>query len=185
MKRLLAICLIGILLLTGCGGGSDTSNTPDLAAVTVSELEDLFEDNLDCVKNILVLGALPHNATPVRDGHIYPVTNTRYHSYQELQNYLLTIYTAAETTRLLEGGGNPLYLEVDGVLCVDVYRIGGKQYTVDWEDYTLVVDGYDDTVCRFTVTGRKPTTDGQTEPYAVSGTAVYENGRLVLEKILY
>ena len=185
MKRIWAICLATVLLLSGCGNGNTGSDTPPLSSVTVGQLEDLFEENLQCVQNILVLGALPHNATPVKDGHIYPVTNTRYHNYQELQNYLHTVYTVSETARLLEGNGNPLYVDVDGVLCVDVHRIGGKEYTVDWKDYTLVIDSHNDTVCRFTVTGRKPTLDGQTEPYAISGTAIYENGRLVLEKILY
>lgn len=188
MKKCLCLFLLLAVLLCSCGGTADSSSVPVLANVSTGQLSDLFEENLDCVENLLVLGALPHGNEPVQDGHVYPVKSVEYRSYAELQAYLQTVYTAAETTRLLEGDGKPLYLEVDGVLCVDVYRIGGKDYDVDWKDFTVTIDETDDKGCRFTVTGHQPAGDPeQTEPspYSVSGSAVYENGRLVLEKILY
>lgn len=185
MKRLLVISLVLLLLLAGCGTGQRDGHLTDISTVTVEDLSALFDENLHCVKNILVLGALPHTNTPVKDGHIYPVTNSVYHRYQELKDYLQTVYTATEVARLLESSENPLYLEIDGVLCVDIHRIGGKEYNVNWEGYSLVIDSVDDTACRFTVTGKMPTADGGEEPYAITGSAVCEEGQLVLEKILY
>lgn len=187
MKKCLCMLLLLALVLCSCGGNGDSgSSAPPIADVTVRQLRDLFEDNLYCVENLLVLGALPHDSEAVRDGHIYPVKSVDFRSYAALRAHLETVYTAAETTRLLEGNGKPLYLEVDGVFCVDIHRIGGKDYTVNWEDLTVTIDGTDDKGCHFTATGHQPGEDPtQPTPYAVSGTAVYENGRLVLEKILY
>ncbi len=188
MKRILTVILLMTVLFCSCSSpGAATNPAPEIEQVSVRQLETLFDENMHCVKELLVLGALPHSSEAVLHGHIYPVKSADFRTMAELEAYLRTVYTAKETECLLDNDGSPLYLEVHGVLCVDTHRIGGKPYTVDWEKRKITIDSTDEERCHFTVTGAQPTSDSpeETKPYTISGSAVYEEGRLVLEKILY
>ena len=188
MRKCFCILLLMALLLCSCGSPTNNpASNVEIKQVSVRQLETLFDENMRCVEELLVLGALPHSADAVLHGHIYPVKSVEFQTLAELETYLKTVYTAKETERLLDADGSPLYLEVHGVLCVDTHRIGGKPYNVDWEKRKITIDSIDKDRCHFTVTGTQPAANNpeETESYTLSGSAVYENGKLVLEKILY
>ncbi len=184
MKRILVLLLTIALLACGCGA----SDGGDTASITTAQLDQLFEENLYCVRKLFVLGTLPYADDPVQGEHIYPVISDRFSTYAALEDYLHTVYTDAEVARLLDVDGEPIYTEVDGKLCVDTHRIGGKPYTVDWDGHTIEITARDERGCSFVVIGKyvDEHTDADTEPaqYRAEGRAVYEDGTLLLEEMI-
>lgn len=193
MKRLLAILLmVAVLSLGLCAcGDSQPANTslPEgsaYSAVTTKALDALFNENLYCLQRILVLGTLPYATEPIDGGHLFPVQHDRFQTYAQLKEYLGTVYTADTVAALLDNKGMPVYTEVDGQLCVNTYHTGGKAYYVNWSKRKIVIDKIDDTGCHFTVTGAVVMPGGSTdsETYTATGTAVYENDRLLLTGLI-
>lgn len=205
MKRLLTMILLLTWCLCACGrvtdGGQTASDngsvasdnavtTSDSAAapeITMKQLRRLMDENLYCMQRVLTLGFLPYGGDPVAEDHIYRVQSDRFTTYAQLREYLLTVYTEEETENLLNHGGYPTYLDVDGYLCIDVHHTGGKGYYVDWTNYELTLDSMESAACHFTVTGviEEPAEVPVKEPYSATATAVYENGRWVLTAMIW
>lgn len=184
MKKILALILAIGLLLSGCGGNTATSDTAP--RITPAKIDRLFEENLYCVRKLFVLGTLPYAGEPVQGEHIYPVISERFETYAELEEYLHTVYTAAEVARLLDVGGEPIYMEIDGKLCVDTHRIGGKAYAVDWDNHTIEITETTENGCTFTVVGKyiEENSDVDPAPYHAEGRASFENGKLLLDEMI-
>lgn len=191
MKRLLALTLFLIMCLCACGkshtalmktGSTPVSDGVLVPAPTVKQLSNLFNENLYCMNRLLTLGSLPTGSTPIQGDHVYPVESDRFQTYAQLKEYLHTVYTAEATELLLDNNGMPVYLDVDGKLCVDTYHVGGKGYFVDWTGYKLTIADVQGSTCHFTVSGTltDPADEPTPEPYTANGTAVYEDGRWVL-----
>ncbi len=184
MKRVLALLMAMVLLTCGCGA----SEGGDTAAITPAQLDHLFEENLYCVRKLFVLGTLPYADDPVQGEHIYPVISDRFSTYAALENYLHTVYTDAEVARLLDADGEPIYTEVDGKLCVDTHRIGGKAYAVDWDGHSIEITARDENGCTFVVIGKyiDEHADADAEPaqYHAEGRATFEDGALLLEEMI-
>lgn len=198
MKRLLTMALLLTLCLCACGrvadsglttsdNGSTVSDSTAPPAITIKQLRRLVDDNFYCMERVLGLGFLPYGGDPVAEDHIYRVQSDRFTTYAQLREYLLTVYTEEETEKLLDHGGYPPYLDVDGYLCIDMHHTGGKGYYVDWTNYELTLDSMDGVECRFTVTGviEEPAEEPVKEPYSAAATAVYENGRWVLAAMIW
>ena len=184
MRKILALLLAISLLLGGCSTAAPASDaTPK---ITPAKIDRLFEENLYCVRYLFVLGTLPYADDPVQGEHVYPVISDRFRSYAALEEYLHTVYTADEVRRLLDADGEPIYMEVDGVLCVDTHRIGGKAYSVDWNGHTIEIVSRDDNGCDFTAIGKyiEPNADVDPAQYRAEGRAEYENGRLLLTEMI-
>ncbi len=184
MKRILALLLAMALLLCGCGGKPATSDTTP--RITPAKIDRLFEENLYCVRKLFVLGTLPYAGDPVQGEHIYPVISERFETYAELEEYLHTVYTDAEVARLLDVGGEPIYTEVDGKLCVDTHRIGGKAYAIDWSGHTIEITEHDNNGCTFVVIGKYIEENADVDPaeYRAEGRASFEDGKLLLEEMI-
>lgn len=153
-------------------------------------INELFEKNIDCMINIFSLSSLPYSDVPVLGDNIFKVEDSRFPDYASFESYIREIYCTAEADRLLynfpyENGSK--YCDIDGALCININLDGSKGYYVDWSDHTLQILSADDSVCEFTVTGyiEEPADVPVKEEYTVSGKALYENGRWVLEKMLY
>ncbi len=186
MKKLIALTLALALLIGGCGGGGVTSGDSTAPHITPAKIDRLFEENLYCVKYLFVLSTLPYADDPVQGENIYPVMSDRFDSYASLEAYLRTVYTDAEVARLLDKDGDPIYTEVDGKLCVNTKRIGGKPYPVDWNGHSIEIDSRDENGCTFTAVGKyiDDSADVGPAPYRAEGRAVYENGRLLLSEMI-
>lgn len=184
MKRILALLLAIGLLLSGCGGNAPTSDTSP--RITPAKIDRLFEENLYCVRKLFVLGTLPYADDPVQGEHVYPVISDRFSSYAALEEYLHTVYIDTEVARLLDVDGEPIYMEIDGKLCVDTHRIGGKAYAVDWDGHTIEITEITEKGCSFTVIGKyvDENEDVDPAPYRAEGRASYENGKLLLDEMI-
>lgn len=185
MKKLIALVLALALLIGGCGGGKTESDgtTPN---ITPAKIDRLFEENLYCVKYLFVLTTLPYADDPVQGDNVYPVMSDRFASYAALEEYLHTVYTDAEVARILDKDGDPIYTEVDGKLCVNTKRIGGKPYPVDWNGHSIEIVSRDENGCTFNAVGKyvDDSADLDPAPYLAEGRAVYENGRLLLSEMI-
>lgn len=175
-----------------------TSETPSETTSEENKAEDeipedvlcsLFEENLNCMYNIFVLSSLNFEEEQVAE-HIHRVTDEKFGSYAEFESYVRSVYCKETADMFLYDypyEDNPMYRDVDGELCVDSYLIGGKGYYVDWTDYTLEIVSCEENRCEFTVTGSftEPSDNPVEEPYTVTGVAVKEDGKWVLEAMIH
>lgn len=172
-----------------------TETEPEIAAETEisapdeTELRALLDENLYCMMKIFCMGGLPHEDEPVMGESVYKVSSDKFATLSDLESYLLTVYTAEYTDMLLNDfpyEDTSMYLDVDGELCIDINYAGAKGYYVDWSSPEITVNSSDGSRCEFTIKCRveEPADVPVYTDYFVDGTAVYENGRWVLEKML-
>lgn len=166
-----------------------TETEASVSSVSEEELRTLMEQNLDCMRYIFSLGTLAYSGDPVQGDSVYKVDD-RFSTFAELEEYVRGVYCREEADRLLYNypyEGEPLYFDVDGALCIDANRAGAKGYYVDWTDFGLTINSADDTMCEFTVTGlmEEPAEEPVYVEYKADARAVCEDGKWVLEKMIY
>lgn len=153
-------------------------------------IRSLFDENIYCLRNLYGATSLYPEGDPVQDDHIYKADTDRFADYAEFESYIRSVFCTNEADRLLYDSpyeGQPMYLNIDGMLCVDTYLAGAKGYYVDWSDYRLEIVFADDSRCEFIVTGQieEPAEVPVKEDYPRNGAAVYENGGWRLEKLIF
>lgn len=154
------------------------------------ELRNLFAENINCFVNIFSISNLGYTGDPVQGDNIYRVANDMFADYADFEAYVRSVYCTAEADRLLYGypyEDSPMYLNVDGELCINIDLAGAKGYYADWSDCVITIDSADENRCEFTATGyiEEPAEVPVKEDYPVSGAAILENGKWVLEKMMY
>ncbi|MCI5905417.1 MAG: hypothetical protein MRZ61_09790 [Oscillospiraceae bacterium] len=154
------------------------------------DLHDLFEENINCFVHIFGISNLGYTGNPVQGDNIYSVSNDMFTDYADFESYVRSVYCTAEADRLLYDypyEDSPMYMNVDGELCIDINLAGAKGYYVDWTDCVITINSADENRCEFTATGyiEEPAEVPVKEDYPVSGAAVLENGKWVLEKMMY
>lgn len=176
--------------------GDDSDDSSDPSADT---LDELVEKNFDCMVNIFSLGSLASEGSGNGDSdeevnwndensYIRKVTDSRFPDYAAFSEYIHSIYTESTANMLLNDypyEGDPKYRNKDGELYIDLRKDGSKGYYVNWKNRTISIDEKNENTCRFTVktTETMPSDNPVEEPYTIDCTAVYENGRWVLEKM--
>lgn len=185
------------LLFSGCGGNTEDMQTNSQIETAIEETDkmdetvrQLFQKNIDCMMNIFCINHLPYDEESVQEGHLCKVSEERFAGYADFEEYIRSVYCAEEAERLLQDfpyEGEPLYRDVEGVLYIDLNLIGAKGYFVDWTDCKITVDDLTAESCAFTATGmmEEPAEELVQEAYTVNGTVVQENGKWVLEKMMY
>lgn len=168
----------------------DTETAAPVSTVSEEELRALMEENLYCMRYVFTLGTLPYGESPIQGENIYKVEDERFATFADLEEYVRSVYCKETADMYLYNypyEGEPLYFDVDGQLCIDINRAGAKGYYVDWTDFGLDITSADDSVCEFTVTGlaEKPADEPTFTEYTVNAKAVCEDGRWVLEKMIY
>lgn len=166
-----------------------TETEAQSASIDEAVIRSLFDENIYCLRNLFGATSLYPVGDPVRDDHIYKADTDRFSDYAEFESYIRSVFCTNEAERLLYNTpyeGQPMYLNIDGMLCVDTYLAGAKGYYVDWSDYKLEIVSADDSRCEFIVTGQieEPAEVPVKEDYPVNGAAVYENGGWRLEKLV-
>lgn len=203
-KKILSLLMVSVLLfvLCSCGGnaadGSELADTTsenevissDNSEITEEMLSDLFKENVYCMVNVFSISHLPYDEETMQDGHICKVSDEKFASFADFESYIRSVYCEAEAERLLYQypyEDSPMYLNVDGVLCIDLNQAGAKGYYVDWSNCEITIDSVDAERCEFTVKGsiEEPAEVPVQEDYFANGTAVFENGNWVLEKMIY
>ncbi|MGN0135254.1 hypothetical protein [Anaerotignum sp.] len=202
-KKFLSLMTVFVLsfILCSCGGNAsdekEPSDTTDETEVISSEnseitedtLLDLFKENIYCMVNIFSINHLPYDEE-TQGGHICKVSDERFASFSDFEAYIRSVYCGAEADRLLNHypyEDSPMYLNVDGELYINVDLAGAKGYYVDWSNCEITIDSADAERCEFTVKGsvEEPAEVPVQEDYFTNGVAVFENGKWVLEKMIY
>ena len=190
-----------VLMLSGCQSSKTEVNTETVneeqAADETVESEDsidktitaLFDQNVYCMTRIFGACHLPYEGEPVEGDNIYKV-NSEFSGYSEFEEYIRGVYAKDEADRLLYDcpyEGEPMYVNVDGMLCININLAGAKGYYVDWKDCDITVNSADGEKCSFTVRGsiEEPAAVPEKKDYYADGSAVFENGQWLLEKVIY
>lgn len=215
MKKKISAVIILAALLAGCAEVTDEPARTDIitaseassevtaeaetetaaesaapvSSVSEEELRALMEENLFCMRCVFTLDTLPRGDI-IQGESVYKVDDDRFQTLADLEEYVRGVYCREEADRLLYNypyEGEPLYFDVDGALCIDMDRAGAKGYYVDWTDFGLTVSSADDTMCEFTVTGlvEEPAEEPVYVEYKADARALCEDGRWVLEKMIY
>lgn len=164
--------------------------SPSSNSITEAEIRNLFEENLYCLNSVFMSDHLEYSGDAVIDEHIYKVSDSRFGSYADFENYIRSVYCTSEADRLLYNypyENTPVYTDVDGMLCIDSNYAHVKAYFVDWTDAEIVVNAADECRCEFSVKGYidEPSDIPAREEYIANGAVVYDNDKWVLEKIIY
>jgi len=165
------------------------AETEAAAAEETSEMEEtiseLFARNIVCSVYAFGSGGLAWGGEPVSGDNIYKVSDERFSSYSDFESFIRSTYCKDTADMLLYNypyEGTQLYVDVDGMLCIDSNLSGSKGYYVDWTDTKITIDSLKDDRCEFTAAGSitEPADVPVAEEYKVSCTAVYENGSWLL-----
>lgn len=148
-------------------------------------ISELFERNIICSVYAFGSGGLAWGGEPVSGDNIYKVSDERFSSYSDFESFIRSTYCKDTADMLLYNypyEGTQLYVDVDGMLCIDSNLSGSKGYYVDWTDTKITIDSLTDDRCEFTAAGSitEPADVPVAEEYKVSCTAVYENGSWLL-----
>lgn len=170
----------------------ETATETEAQAASADEavIRSLFDENIYCLRNLYGATSLYPEGEPVEGDHIYKAETDRFADYAEFESYIRSVFCTTEADRLLYDSpyeGQPMYLNIDGMLCVDTYLAGAKGYYVDWSDYRLEMVSADSDRCEFIVTGQieEPAEVPVKEDYPINGAVVYENGGWHLEKLIF
>ncbi len=160
------------------------------ADIDEAVIRELLDGNFFCMSSIFGSGNLGYTGEPVQGDNIYRVASDIFADYAEFENYVSSIYCAAEADRLMYNypyEGSQMYLDIDGELCIDINLAGAKGYYADWSDCKIIINSVSDDRCEFTAVGsiEEPAEVPVKEEYPVDGAAVLENGKWVLEKTIY
>ena len=189
MKKLLAILLILTLCLSLSACKNNDENPSDKAQ-TVAQIECtehdirlLMETNLDCYY-LFYVAPLSEGGGTDSDGYTKAETSF-FANYSELSDFVTKTYTKEKSDFLLyqyPSKENPLYIEKDGAIYVDLDAVDPDEYFIMWDDsYTIKFTENTTEKCSFTLT----TTDFDGNEYVTDGSAVFENGKWLLTDIVY
>lgn len=180
-------------------GNVDSAEEPEDSeasdGVSVQMLDELVEKNFDCMTKIFVLGSLPCEDIGAdgeeinwedENSYIRKVTDSRFPDYESFSEYIHSVYTESTADMLLNSypfEGGQKYLNKDGELYIDLSKDGGKGYYVNWQNRTISIVEQNENTCYFNIetTIEEPADEPVEKPYTINCTAVYENGRWVLE----
>lgn len=150
----------------------------------------LFDENFYVITQVYYLGCLPIKGEYVDGTDVYEVDCDKFPTYQAFEDYIKSVYAEPTAIMLLNDypfEGQQMYLDVDGKLYIDMTKIGGKGYYVDWSNYTVEIKDVTDSTCNFVLHAsvEYPAEEPTPEPYDVEGSMTLQNGSWVLDTVLY
>ena len=201
-KIIMGFVLISIFILCSCETSVENNNeisaqedlTQEVSTTVLTEekLKWLIDENIYCNLNVFGMNSLPgkENAIEHEGRTLYPVDESVFADFATFEEYVRSVYCDETASLYLYESpypNEPLYVNVDGKLYVDMRYAGGKGYYVDWSGYSFEIKNQDENRCEFTVTAsiEEPGEVSEKVPYTVECVAVFENGRWVSEKMIY
>ncbi len=196
---LLAVLLIVTLCSCGTKNTNDNKSNSTVSEITsnaeISDtaietaIKETFDRNVKCMVDIFKVKTLEYDQTPIKDTYCV-VKSDEFKTFDELKNYVEKTYTGDLAKNILENQGDtgkPLYLDVDGKLCIDSSLVAGRGYNVSWDNYTLETTKVSDTEYKYKATASytEPGEDVTPEPYVKEGTVVLENGNWLLKETVF
>lgn len=162
-----------------------TGSAYERSGIEEELLAELIENNMFCYLWVFGVETLPTTTEVTyeenKNNYLYEINPTMFASYQEFEEYIYSIYDTDEAKRLLNypDSAHPMYVNVDGKLCIDYrYRVV-EESTVDWYNYEYVIFDEDENHCRFKLYTYKDDKD-----YEVVGEAISRNGDWVLTNMI-
>jgi len=155
----------------------------DLEREVCSNAGRLIEANKDVFSNIFGLSMLPLDLPENISGEetIFPVKDSRFTTFSDLDNYIRDIYIKSEADALMNSGR---YIDKGGRLYGDLSKDTGMGYYVYWNNYRFEVKEIEENSATITIylvedspAGRKETT--------IEVKMLKENDRWLLEKMFY
>lgn len=197
MKKTLLFLIAAVMFITACSCSvkntepkksdyseiSSEAETKEQTTMPLVIATELFDRNLKVLETFYS-PKLDYEEEPV-EGTLCPVKDERFKTFADLEEYINGTYVKDTAESLLVERG--LYKEVNGVFCIDISRLEGKGYYVDWSDYDLEIVNGDEDTCEFSVTGylEEPSNDPQREPYTKTAKTRYVDGKWLLEAVVY
>jgi hypothetical protein len=190
---MIGMLVAAICFCSACGptkitdSNQNKGNEKEDGGEMITVLAQLVEGNKKCVFDIFVLGFLPSAPYDGGENTIVSVESDEFKTFDELKNYVESIYCETESNRLLYGeNGKAVYLESEGVFSTDVSLHGGMGYYVNWDDYEILVISQDEKECAFEiVTEEENIIDSTTGEKRIQFKAIKENDLWKLEKLVY
>lgn len=190
MKRFLSIILVTLLCISfsACKNENDSNNTDAMNNVAQSECSEqelrlLMESNLDCYY-LFYVAPLTEGGGTDSDGYTKADTSF-FATYKELCDFVNNTYAEKTASYLLNSypsAENPLYIEKNSLVYVDLDAVEETEYEVMWDDsYTIEFIESSLSRCSFKLT----TEDFDGDEYVADGSAVFENGKWLLEDMVY
>lgn len=172
---------------------SETLVTTDLETTAIPEfnesiIKDLFSKNLTCME-IFTLRPLRYDFSEKIRDNICPVISETFADYASFESYIRSVYIPQTANRLLYDTpyeDDPIYVNIDGRLCINANYDGGRGYYVDWSNYTVDIISVTEDACEFTVSAVQilPGEDNIAEDYSVSGRLILCDGEWRLEEMI-
>lgn len=136
MKKLTAILLSALLILTVCVGCSG-SDKPYIGEGKMTVIRSIISTNGFLANEVFGAKHLPVDAskTVTKDSHSYaPVVSDRIATYSQLETLVKSTYTEDVAKRLLTEPAK--YVEIDGKLYFDLqYHLNEGEAEYNWSDF--------------------------------------------------
>lgn len=136
MKKITAIVLSALLMLTVCFGCSNSADDVYIGEGKMTVIRSLVSTNGFLVNEVFGTGHLPIDATQtVQQGaETYaPVISDRISTYAELENLVKSTYTEDVAAKLL--GEPQKYVEIDGKLHLNLQYAVLAEAEYDWSEF--------------------------------------------------
>lgn len=169
-----------------------TSENGSGTELTEERLKWLVDESIYCNLKLFGMGNLVLDEELINhEGReLRLVKEEKFPDYATFEEYVRSVFCKETADMYLYNfpyEGEAEYVNVDGKLYVDTALLGAKGYYVDWSEYTMEIKSQAQDRCEFTVTAsmEEPAEVPKKEPYVVEAVAVLEDGRWLLEKMLY
>lgn len=151
--------------------------------ISIDKLNELVSENIFMIMS--VFNGSPTILTNETSGTYIKVDTNVFADYADFLNRVYSVYSKNQADYYITTG-YPGYTDLNGELYFDSDYMAGGGYYVIWDGYTVTVNDNSDNKCAFTinVNYQGPYTYNHLTDYYINGSAVYEDGRWVLEKML-
>lgn len=158
--------------------GNDTVNT-----ISIDKLYELVDNNVFLL--LSVFNGSPTILSNESSGRYIKVDTNVFAKYSEFYNMVHSVYCNDQASYYITTGC-PGYTDINGDLYFDTNYMAGGGYYIIWDGYSITVNDNSDNECHFSVNVKYqgPMTSNIVTDKIINGTAIYENGRWVLTKML-
>lgn len=133
MKKITAILISAMLLLTVCFGCGNSDNKIYIGEGKMTVIRSLITANGFIADEVFGSGFLPYDASQsvTQDSRTFaPVVSDKISTYAELETLIRSTYIESVAEKLL--GEPKRYVEIDGKLCIDLQYAQAGEAEYDW-----------------------------------------------------
>lgn len=149
---------------------SESDNGTDIE-ITEEDIRRLVDENYYCITHIFAFAYLEFEYDEWINEAPVAVSDERFKTFQELEDYLRSVYVQEEVDYLLYEywDGEPLYFEQDEVFMMKMVMNGGGMFC-GWKDYTIEEINIEGNSCKFVILVQYSEEIDQTDRYVFQAT---------------